>query len=239
VNGDIAVSQAEGVLNVQTTNGSLTVAGSRLQRFHINTQNGDLFIDTPLLPGEHSFARSSNGDVELAVPSDSGFTVQMRTQNGDLDCELSHEVINGSKRNRQLRVNGGGATVEMETANGDVRVRASDGKRGRAEQGRHHADWMPQPPRPVAPHMPAPPAMPPSAAVPATPAMPAVPAVPPTPTLPSPDAIRDLSPEELRELEEEDAREQPVDTLDVLARLEKGDLTVDEAMEQLTTRSGR
>jgi len=239
VNGEIQMSEADGVLNVQTTNGGLIVDRSRLQRFHANTQNGELRIETPLVSGEHSFARSTNGEVELIVPADSAFTVQMKTTNGDLSCDLPHEVINGSRRNRQLRVNGGGATVELETANGDVRVRSTGAGNERAHNERdNHVDaprapHMPSAPHVPAPHMPHAPTVPPTAAVPPAPVIPPSPMMPQMPSIPGPDVIRDLSPDELSELERESDRVESENTLTILARLENGDLSVDEAMHRL------
>jgi hypothetical protein len=57
--------------------------------------------------------------------------------------------------------------------------------------------------------------------------------MPQMPSIPGPDVIRDLSPDELSELERESDRVESENTLTILARLENGDLTVDEAMHRL------
>lgn len=207
VGGELRIDAVSGVLDLQTTNGDVVVERSELQRFHVNSKNGDLRIESPLTPREHSFARTVNGDVLLLVPEDSGFTLQMKTVNGDLRCDLPHETINGSKRNRQIRVGGGGATIELETTNGDVAVEAS-GASARHEHAAANAstEWHPAPP------------------------IPPMPPIPPAANLdPAPGPFEPIGPLEPGATEVTGAGT----TIGILARLESGELTVDEAMAQL------
>jgi hypothetical protein len=236
VNGSANVTEAEGTLTAQTTNGDIHVHRSQLRRFHLNTMNGDVQIATPLTIGEHYFCRSTNGDIRLTVPPDAAFVLQMKTVNGDVRCDLPHETVNGSRRNRQVRVNGGGATVELETTNGGVTV-SSEGSRDR-EHGHEHAHHTHHHQAPTAPSITMP-------AMPVTPPMPVVPPispVPPIPPVPNEGNVIDLT--HLSDLDdlsgfaeapaENNSGEPSSDTtLDVLAKLESGELTVDEAMERL------
>jgi DUF4097 and DUF4098 domain-containing protein YvlB len=231
-NGDIHLTDVDGVLNAQSTNGDVTVEQGRLVRFHVNNTNGEVRIDTPLTDGERYFAKSTNGDVRLTVPAGSGFTAQLKTQNGDVKCDLPHEVINGSKRNRQVRVGGGGATIELETTNGDVRLRQS-GHGGRCDDRvrvEHSTDWRPTPPTPPTPATPPTPPTPPFAAIPAA----SMHAMPSTPFAPQ-DADTSFDSDDSPGHDEagDDGRGHADSTLSVLARLESGELSVDEAMERL------
>jgi len=122
VGGDITARRLHGALVLQTTNGDVTIRDSRLDRFNVHSTNGDFEIETPLTAGERYFAKTINGDVRLMVPPGTGLLAQLRTQNGEIQSDLPCETINRSRRNWQARINGGGATVEMESVNGDLRI---------------------------------------------------------------------------------------------------------------------
>jgi len=122
VGGDITARRLEGALVLQTTNGDVTIRQSRLHRFNVHSTNGDFEIETPLTGGERYFAKTINGDVRLIVPSSTGLLAQLRTHNGEIRSDLPWETINRSRRNWQARINGGGANLEMESVNGDLRI---------------------------------------------------------------------------------------------------------------------
>lgn len=122
VGGDITAHRLQGALVLQTTNGDVTIRDSRLHRFNLHSTNGDFEIETPLTAGERYFAKTVNGDVRLIVPPDTGLLAQLRTLNGEIQSDLPWETINRSRRNWQARINGGGANVEMESTNGDLRI---------------------------------------------------------------------------------------------------------------------
>ncbi len=122
VGGDITARRLHGALVLQTTNGDVTIRHSRLHRFNVHSTNGDFEIETPLTAGERYFAKTINGDVRLMVPPSAGLLAQLRTHNGEIQSDLPCETINRSRRNWQARINGGGANVEMESVNGDLRI---------------------------------------------------------------------------------------------------------------------
>lgn len=248
VNGDVQVSEAYGVLTGQTANGDFHVERSQLRRFHLNTMNGDTLIETPLSPGEHYYCQSANGDIHLTVPSESAFVLQMKTVNGEVHCTLPHEMVNGSRRNRQVRVNGGGATVELETTNGEIHVNSMGSGQQRyrhmhhdaSDRGRAHSvpPIPPTPPTPPSPSM----TVPASPVVPPTPVVPPIPPVPPSPIVPNDGEVIDLT--HLSNLDDlgafeteegglEESSAPGESTIEVLAKLEAGELTVDQAMERL------
>ncbi len=120
--GDITARRLHGALVLQTTNGDVTIRQSRLDRFNVHSTNGDFEIETPLTAGERYFAKTVNGDVRLVVPPGTGLLAQLRTLNGEIQSGLPCETINRSRRHWQARINGGGANVEMESVNGDLRI---------------------------------------------------------------------------------------------------------------------
>jgi hypothetical protein len=248
--GDITITEASGVLNAQAASGEIIVDRSNLRRFHINNINGEVRVETPLKPGEQYFARSINGEVHLITPAGSSFTAQMRTVNGDIRCDLAHEIINASKRNRQIRVGGGGATVMLETTNGDVHI--SRGSGTAVTMTEPHGNWAdPVPQPPTDPGMVAWPevgsdALPERNFVASIPAVPPIPPVPPVPPLPAgvvvpAPSVLPIPPDSPSAPTAGDAYDGAGDTvvrtddptIAILARLESGELSVDEAMERL------
>lgn len=219
VGGDVQGEQLAGALTLQTTNGDVSLRNSTLRRFNVHSVNGDLVIETPLERGEHYFARTTNGDVRLCVPGDTAATVQMRTTNGDFHSDLPAEVINPSRRNWQGRINGGGANVELETLNGDVIITLSktfDGETS-APMPPHTTLEMPEiPDLPEMPHLPE------------------MPEMPDLPELPRMPRFTQSASETLEAEPRTSGRNYTgTDSIEILAQLERGDITVEEAMRQL------
>jgi hypothetical protein len=214
VSGDVLGEHLEGTLTLQTTNGDVTIRRSALSRFNVHSVNGDFIIETPLAHGEHYFAKTTNGDVQLWVPPDTGATVQMRTRNGDLHTDLPTEVINPSRRHWQGRINGGGANVELETLNGDVRIKTSLGDEG-IVSGPGQPHEMPD--------------------MPDLPEIPDIPELPDLPDLPHPSG--ELETENFGASDSNSTPRRPnytgADSIEVLARLERGEISVEEAMDEL------
>jgi hypothetical protein len=220
VSGDVRGEHLDDTLTLQTTNGDVVIRHSTLRRFNVHSLNGDFMIETSLTHGEHYFAKTTNGDIQLWIPHDTGATVQMRSTNGDFHSDLPTEVINPSRRHWQGRINGGGANIELETLNGDVQIKARDMEAS-------------------SPHVPSAPA-PQGYDVPDLPTMPDMPDMPDLPDLPDlPDSVGESTsePERFDSAGSDAAPRRPnyngADSIGVLARLERGEITVEEAMEEL------
>jgi hypothetical protein len=225
VGGDVQGDHLDGMLTLQTTNGDVKIRDSNLRRFNVHSVNGDFVIETPLTQGEHYFAKTTNGDIQLWVPSDTGATVQMRSTNGDFHSDLPTEVINPSRRHWQGRINGGGANVELETLNGDVQIKARDMEASSPRVSSPHASSAPAPQGYDLPDLPT------------MPDMPDMPDLPDLPDLPDSVGGSTSEPERFDSAGSDAAPRRPnyngADSIGVLARLERGEITVEEAMEQL------
>jgi hypothetical protein len=188
--------------------------------------NGSLALETPLTRGEHYFAKTTNGDIRISVPTGTGAIVQMRTTNGELSCDLPTDVINRSRRNWQGRINDGGATLELETLNGDVLIEES------AFSGAREAG-----PAPEAPPPPQAPAGLDTDWTPEPPEMPDIPGMPDLSEMPDPGSGISM---QTPEAPGSDARSTEhrvdygsADSISILTRLERGEITIEEAMEKL------
>ncbi len=205
--GDVELDQITGTLDVTTASGDCLVRAAALTTCRATTASGDLTVATPLAPGgEYDFGTVS-GDLLLQVPEATRMTVAMKTVSGDLSCALP-ATSEGGKRSRTLTVNGGGIPVRVKSVSGDCTVRAATGDLPPLPTTSHVAHTAPAPLAPLAPLSPLAPLAPL--------------AIPPSTT-------RDTA-----SIAQADA---PADgfseTLAVLQAVERGELSIDEAMEKL------
>ncbi len=208
ISGDVTGESLTGTLVGRTTSGDCAIMSSRFRRFSLTTVSGDFRIQTPLTADEHYYAKSVSGDLDLLVPADTGATVQLKSLSGSVQCELPAEIIKSGRRHWSGRINGGGSNVEMNSVSGDLRIRksqATDREHVGAESAGSGTDWRPVPP--VAPVRPVRPVPPMSSGA--------------TQAEGRPDAST-----------AEEGRVTP-DTAAILQQLERGELSVDEAMAQL------
>lgn len=207
--GDLELDRITGTLDVTTASGDCRVRASALASCRAKTASGDLMVATPLAPdGEYDFGTVS-GDLLLQVPEETRMTVAMKTVSGELSCALP-ATGDGGKRSRTLAVNGGGVPVRVKSVSGDCTIRAAPD------------DLPPLPATPSA-----------ARGVPAPAAPPAPPAPPASSNAPVPamqggvGAVRPEAPDDGFS-----------ETLAVLQAVERGELSIDEAMERLATLEG-
>ena len=106
--GDIEVSGVLTGLNIRTSDGNVTVraeAGSRM------TGGWDVW--------------ASDGDVEVALPSDFAAEVWLHTSDGDIDCGLPL-TIQGKTSGNEVRGNlgSGNHLLNIRTSDGDISLRS-------------------------------------------------------------------------------------------------------------------
>jgi DUF4097 and DUF4098 domain-containing protein YvlB len=123
-NGGISVDGIEARMNLQTTNGGLDlrdVAGD----VHGVTTNGGITADLggDRWRGNGLDLRTSNGGVELRIPTNYSATLETGTVNGDLDIRIPMTVQGLLGRQISTQLGGGGAIVRAMTTNGGVSIR--------------------------------------------------------------------------------------------------------------------
>lgn len=122
-NGRIRADNVDGFLTLRSVNGSVDAADiGGLDG--ATSVNGTVDVEVPAIRGDTT-ARTTNGDVRLAVPEDLDAEIDLRTTNGDV---LSSGLDLSLTTDRDTRLQGtlgeGGDTLSGETTNGDVRLRA-------------------------------------------------------------------------------------------------------------------
>jgi hypothetical protein len=123
-NGGISVDGIEANMNLQTVNGGLDlrdVAGE----VHGVTTNGGITADLggDRWRGNGLDLQTSNGGVQLRIPSNYSATLETGTVNGDLDIRIPLTVQGLLSRQISTQLGSGGPTVRAMTKNGGVSIR--------------------------------------------------------------------------------------------------------------------
>jgi DUF4097 and DUF4098 domain-containing protein YvlB len=123
-NGGISVDGIEARMNLQTTNGGLDlrdVSGD----VHGVTTNGGITADLggDRWRGNGLDLRTSNGGVELRIPSNYSAMLETGTVHGDLDIRIPITVPGLLGRQISTQLGAGGPVVRAMTTNGGVSIR--------------------------------------------------------------------------------------------------------------------
>lgn len=123
-NGGIAVDGIESSMNLETVNGGLDlrdISGD----VHGVTQNGGISADLggDRWRGNGLDLKTSNGGVQLRVPSNYSAALETGTVNGELDIRIPITVQGMLTRQISTQLGSGGATIRAMTTNGGVSIR--------------------------------------------------------------------------------------------------------------------
>ncbi len=125
VNGSVSVDGVTGNHSIRTTNGAITAKGTS-GALKLATTNGGINAELlRILPGAEMSFNTTNGRINLSVPSTFAATLSANTTNGTIDSDLPI-TISGSVSKRSLRgtINGGGPEVKLATTNGSIKVKS-------------------------------------------------------------------------------------------------------------------
>ncbi|HUE75225.1 MAG TPA: DUF4097 family beta strand repeat-containing protein [Chloroflexota bacterium] len=146
VSGRLRLSGAMESVRLQTVSGSVEVANSLaraadydikgvsgtvqlagpLKSLHVRTVSGAIEIAGELQEGGHHDIQTVSGSLILSLPPESGASIKVRGVSASVSCDLPFEVDRDErkpgKRSWNGRVNGGGAAVRFNTVSGKLRV---------------------------------------------------------------------------------------------------------------------
>ncbi len=123
VNGTVHVSGVEAVGVLRSVNGNVEVYDSS-GRLDAHTTNGNVRLELRRVdPGGALTAETVNGSIVLALPTDAGAELDVRSVNGDFQSELPL-TLRGSLGAREFhgRLGAGGSPIRIRTVNGAIRV---------------------------------------------------------------------------------------------------------------------
>jgi len=123
-NGAIHLQDAEGYVRAETSNGRIHASLGQLEEGVFSTSNGAIEIEVregnaPLT------AKTSNGAIHVALPSDFSGQLDAKTTNGRVHSELPVSVTEGGKTRLVGQMGEGGeAVVKLRTLNGRIHLKA-------------------------------------------------------------------------------------------------------------------
>ena len=124
-NGPVRGDGVKGNLDVTTSNGPVTISAADLaagKPVRIKTSNGPVRLTMNKLTTD-VIARTSNGPIELRLPTGSGANVRAETRHGKVESDFEvSAATTQSKSELAGRIGGGGPSLELETSNGNIRL---------------------------------------------------------------------------------------------------------------------
>ncbi len=123
-NGTIQVTALAGSLEAQTSNGRITAdLASADGPVHVETSNGSVELRLPSKFDDEVRAHTSNGGITLRAPSTLNARVAARTSNGKITSDLEMRTSGEISRNRlEGMIGAGGPLIELTTSNGGIRI---------------------------------------------------------------------------------------------------------------------
>jgi len=121
-NGRIKMEDIQGPMEASTTNGTIVASMSKSiddRKMRFSTTNGTIELRLPSGLKNDVRASTSNGSIEVKLPSGSAFHVAARTSGASIrsDFDVEGEV---TKKRVEGKVGGGGALLDLSTSNGSI-----------------------------------------------------------------------------------------------------------------------
>lgn len=124
-NGAIHLSDVAGTHELDTTNGKIEVArcaGS----LDASTTNGSIHAELKKVnKGQPLRFETTNGRIEVQLPSDLAVDLDASTTNGDINSDLPVSATRTSRNSLRGSINGGGTSLRMRTTNGGIAIRSN------------------------------------------------------------------------------------------------------------------
>jgi hypothetical protein len=132
VNGTVRVNGLEGAGQLRAVNGDVEVSGTA-GLFSASTTNGDIHMELLRLAGfphsqnlDHAVPMhldTVNGTIDVALPSETQASLQVRCVSGDFRSDLPVTTLGAyTPRQFQGRLGSGGTEVRLSTVNGAIHI---------------------------------------------------------------------------------------------------------------------
>jgi len=123
-NGGISIENVDGRLEFETNNGGISLTGVS-GNVRGSTSNGgvDVVLTGDRWTGEGLDVRTTNGGVEMAIPTNYSAQLETGTVNGGMDIGFPITVQGRIDRRLTTQLGSGGPVVRVTTTNGGVSLR--------------------------------------------------------------------------------------------------------------------
>jgi DUF4097 and DUF4098 domain-containing protein YvlB len=123
-NGSISIAGTRAAVQARTTNGAITVADA-VGRLDVRSTNGTIraAVAAGAAPLESVQLRTTNGAVQLTVPEGTSARLELSTTNGGITTDIPVAVQGRINRRQVSAVLGsGGPEIRIATTNGAIRI---------------------------------------------------------------------------------------------------------------------
>ena len=110
-----------GVADISTVSGNLDVSGS-IYDLKLESVNGDLRVKFDTMPKE-LHTETVNGDVDLSLPDNDGFTLRYQRLSGDMRSDFDLKTSLNARNGTAIYGTGGDRHYSMQTVSGDLHIR--------------------------------------------------------------------------------------------------------------------
>ncbi len=122
-NGDIEVDDVNAPIAASTTNGNIDALriGNKAE---LHSTNGKIYVYYTHLPQMGTIDISTtNGEIELILPTKAHCKISAYSTNGTISCDLRGATKRkSSRRECDVLLNKGGVEINLQTTNGDITV---------------------------------------------------------------------------------------------------------------------
>jgi hypothetical protein len=123
-NGAIETADLNGKIDLETTNGRIRVsncAGS----LEAATTNGSIEAElVKIAKGQPLSFETTNGRIEVTLPSNLGVDVDADTTNGSINTDLPITTKSVERNSLRGSINGGGTKLRLRTTNGPISIQS-------------------------------------------------------------------------------------------------------------------
>lgn len=120
-NGELILEASGKSLSAQTHNGSVKAAFSGAS-LDLETHNGQIVVDLSGCKSVSGSVTTYNGSVRLAVGTEVSATLQCRTHNGTVDCNVPLNESRQSRGALEGTLGAGGGKLDVVTHNGEIHI---------------------------------------------------------------------------------------------------------------------
>jgi DUF4097 and DUF4098 domain-containing protein YvlB len=139
VSGEVVLDDVSGDVNAESVSGEVSVRRARTSRLRMQSVSGELTYDGTIARDGRYELTSHSGEIHLALPSDVGASLSLRTFSGsfdsDFDLTMRADGRDGSGRSSRndrrmdFTLGGGGATIVAETFSGSIKIARAGSRR--------------------------------------------------------------------------------------------------------------
>jgi hypothetical protein len=120
------LDHVSGMTRINATNGSVRIDGLRTEA-RVDGRSTDTTVAIAK-PATVALYNDGNGDIEVTLPSDGGFRLDVAADGGRIDAVGGLPEVKGTEQQQRLTgdVRGGGPTITLRVASGDIKLKTKN-----------------------------------------------------------------------------------------------------------------